>query len=1320
MWILRMKTRISVFNLIVCAILGVAMSHPAEAQTTPTLDLPANGSINLSTPVTLIWSSVDTATSYELQVATDTAFTSIFIDQTLSTNSDTSYAAGGLSFGATYYWRVQAKYTADSSGFSNAYSFTTLPPIPAVPTLGSPADGSTNQPLSDLLSWSAASNATLYQLEVSTSSSFNSTIVNDSTISTSQTVGSLSSSTTYYWRVQAIDAAGSSGFSDAYSFTTLPPIPGVPTLLSPANGSTNQPLSDLLSWSPSSNASRYQVQVSTSSSFISSVINDSNVTSTSRSTGTLSAGTTYYWRVQAIDTAGSSGYSAAWSFTTLPPIPGVPLLASPANGLINQPLTETLSWDASSNATLYQIELSTSSSFSSTIINDSTLSSTSTITGVLSAGTTYYWRVQAINAAGSSGFSSAYSFTTLAPPAKPTLVSPANGSTNLTLPVTLTWNSVTNGASYEVQVAGNSSFALVLADTTMSSLPDTSYTVNGLSHSTTYYWRVQATNAAGTSGFSNASSFTTLAPPAPPSLISPANGSSNWPLSDTLSWNESPNATHYQVELSTSATFNTTIINDTTVTSTLRATGALLGGTSYYWRVQAINSAGQSGFSSTWSFTTLTPLTVPSVPSLISPTNASTGQSLNDTLNWNASQNASSYQLEVSTSISFGSTIINDTGITSTSMPTGTLSVGTTYYWRVQAINSIGPSGWSSVWSFATLTSPAPPSLLSPLNGSTDELLSDTLSWNTSPSANLYHVEVSTSSSFSSTIINDSTASTSQPVGNLSPSTTYYWRVQAINSAGPSGFSSVWGFATLAPPAPPSLLSPPNGSINQPLTDTLSWNASQNAIRYHVEVSISTNFIATTINDTAITSTSMSTGALSGGTSYYWRVQAINSVGSGAFSSAWSFTTLTPLAPPSVPSLLSPANGSVSQPLSDTLSWSASQNASRYQVEVSTSSNFNSTIINDTGITSTSMPTGALSGGAIYYWRVQAINSAGSSGFSPAWSFTTLIPLTAPSVPSLLSPVNGSAGQPLSDTLSWNASQNASRYQVEVSISSSFSSTLVNDSTVTSTSKITGTLSAGTTYFWRVQAINTAGSSGFSTVWSFTTLTPPAAPSLLSPLNSSSKRPLNDTLSWNASLSAVEYEVEVSTAVDFTPAIINDSTTSTSMITGALSGGTTYYWRVLAINTAGPSGWSDVWSFTTLTPLTAPSAPSLLAPPNGSTNLPLADTLSWSSLQDAQSYDLQLSTTASFASLVINDSGITTSSMQVGLLAVGTAYYWRVRAVNSVGVSAWSGAWTFTTAAPPATPTLLSPADSAANLPVSVTCKWDSVQNADMYHIQVA
>ena len=121
-------------------------------------------------------------------------------------------------------------------------------------------------------------------------------------------------------------------------------------------------------------------------------------------------------------------------------------------------------------------------------------------------------------------------------PVAPTLSSPGNSSTGQAIGFTFTWNASSGATSYGLQVSTDPNFGSYVLNTT--GITNTAYGINNLSYSTTYYWRVNATNAGGTSAYSSVSSFTTVpAPPSAPSLSSPANGSTNVPTSTTLYWN---------------------------------------------------------------------------------------------------------------------------------------------------------------------------------------------------------------------------------------------------------------------------------------------------------------------------------------------------------------------------------------------------------------------------------------------------------------------------------------------------------------------------------------------------------------------------------------------------------------------------------------------------------------------------------------------------------------------------------------------------------------------------------------------------------------
>ena len=203
----------------------------------------------------------------------------------------------------------------------------------------------------------------------------------------------------------------------------------------------------------------------------------------------------------------------------------------------------------------------------------------------------------------------------------------------------------------------------------------------------------------------------------------------------------------------------------------------------------------------------------PNPPSLLSPTNGASDTTCTPTLDWSESEGATTYTVQVSVASNFSSTVVNQTvSVSQYTVPSGTLTSFTTYYWRVNATNIYGTSAWSSVWNFTTgdcggVIVPDPPTLQSPSNGASDTSCTPTLQWADSAGATDYTVQVSADSGFSSTIVNQNVTVSEYtiPSGTLSSFTTYYWRANASNSAGTSGWSSVWNFTTgdCGPPACP-------------------------------------------------------------------------------------------------------------------------------------------------------------------------------------------------------------------------------------------------------------------------------------------------------------------------------------------------------------------------------------------------------------------------------------------------------------------------------------------------------------------------------------
>ncbi len=194
-------------------------------------------------------------------------------------------------------------------------------------------------------------------------------------------------------------------------------------------------------------------------------------------------------------------------------------------------------------------------------------------------------------------------------PTAPSLSSPANGGTCISLIGTLSWSAIFPPvANYRVQISTNSNFTSTVIDTI--SLMNTSYVIRSgaLSYNNQYYWRVMATNQVGAGPWSSVRNFTTtLATPAVPNLVLPPNNSSGQSLTPVLDWDSASNSLTYRLRLSTDSSF-TTILIDTGGLSATQFTipaGRLLNNVKYYWKVNGSNTCVTGNWSSTWNFTTL-------------------------------------------------------------------------------------------------------------------------------------------------------------------------------------------------------------------------------------------------------------------------------------------------------------------------------------------------------------------------------------------------------------------------------------------------------------------------------------------------------------------------------------------------------------------------------------------------------------------------------------------------------------------------------------------------------------------------------------------
>jgi hypothetical protein len=566
------------------------------------------------------------------------------------------------------------------------------------------------------------------------------------------------------------------------------------------------------------------------------------------------------------------------------------------------------------------------------------------------------------------------------------------------------------------------------------------------------------------------------------------------------------------------------------------------------------------------------------------------------------------------------------------------LAGNTTYYWQVRATNAIGSAygngSSTDYWSFTTGALPGTLNKISPTTAVTNQPLSLTLSWEASTGAASYEYCYDKTNDNACTGWVSNGTSTSKLLSGLAGNTTYYWQVRAVNPIGMTYANGVatsyWSFKTGSMPAAFLKTSPATGAINRPVSPTLKWGASSGATSYE--------YCYDTTNDSVCSTSWISNGAstsvilnLLPNTTYYWQVRAVSVVGmtyaNGSATSFWNFKTGV------LPGILNksgPSDATINQPVSLTLSWSASTGATSYWYCYDTSNDNACTTWVSNG-TATSKLLSGLAGNTTYYWQVRATNAIGSAygngSSTDYWSFTTG---ALPGTLNKISPTTAVTNQPLSLTLSWEASTGAASYE--------YCYDKTNDnactgwvSNGTSTSKLLSGLAGNTTYYWQVRAVNPIGmtyANGVATsYWSFKTGSMPAAFLKTSPATGAINRPVSPTLKWGASSGATSYEYCYDTT--------NDSVCSTSWISNGASTSvilnllpnTTYYWQVRAVSVVGMTyangSATSFWNFKTISPLLSPTLV-LILPFQASITFDTTPDFTWNAVSGASKYEIQI------------------------------------------------------------------------------------------------
>ncbi len=608
----------------------------------------------------------------------------------------------------------------------------------------------------------------------------------------------------------------------------------------------------------------------------------------------------------------------------------------------------------------------------------------------LSEGTTRHYRVSAWNDEGRGPVSNtAHATTDSDRPGAPTrLTATARGSDR----IDLSWRAPSNvgdgieGYQIEVSEDGGSTWDVHVADTRSTS---TTYSHRNLEAGDTWHYRVAAISSAGVGPTSDEANATTEVgrPSAPLALSATADGRNRI----RLAWspprdNGGARITGYRIEVSRTGT--TGWILESSNTGSTRTTYTHTGldpGSRRYYRVAAINSEGTGPFSRVAS--AVTQATVPSAPSNLVATAHGRTQ-IN--LSWrtpisDGGSRISGYRIEVSPDGNNWTTRVANTGTTATTYPHRGLSPATTRHYRVYAINSVGAGPASNVAKATTdATVPgAPTGLTATANGQSRIDLAWKAPTNDGGApVTGYRIERSDDRTTWKTLRSNHTSTSFSHVG-LAPATTQHYRVYAVNVAGAGPASNIATATTDATvPDPPTGLSATAAGTSQ---IDLSWTApgydgGAALTGYRIEVAESGSGPWSNLEaNTGSTATTHSHTGLDPASTRYYRVSAINPVGTGRVSGVVKATTDA-----TVPDAPTGLVATATLPTQIDLTWTApaydgGANVTSYRVEVSTDAGgtWNDLVAN-TGTSSTAFAHSGLQPGSTRHYRVSAINVAGT------------------------------------------------------------------------------------------------------------------------------------------------------------------------------------------------------------------------------------------------------------------------------------------------------------------------------------------------------
>ena len=701
-----------------------------------------------------------------------------------------------------------------------------------------PPNGAINQPLTLNLSWQASTGAVSYSYCIDETDDDACSVWVSTGTSTSATVTNLKSNTIYYWQVSASNANGTTyalggywhfttvGFETTYNGTTSRGQP-MSFIVSPTGTQweefklkTDYPACSLTieltifgpgpissgKFSASVSGFSFSGQVKTDGTALGSYsFNNYNANGCKMTqSGTWTASKPMPPKVTSItrlDASPTSADSVDFKVLFSENVTGVDISGPPFDDftlVIGSGLTGVSITSVSGSLAEYVVTVNTGSGNGTirldVVDNDTIMDADNTPLGGTGAGNGNY----------SSG--AVYTVNRGTPSVLALIAPPNNGLVTDYTP-RLDWSNSTIPAGtifdhYQLQVATDAAFNNLVVDETIPGIANSEYTfTTDLASNSKFYWHVRASNyKGGTSNWSVARPFRTAL--LPPTLVSPAEAFASPELRPAFDWNDVATATGYTIQVSKNQQFTQVIHTGNPIVSTYVPTVDLPKNTLLYWRVLTKGTNGPSAPSEVRTFHT--PVLPPPTPVLTLPATNALVTDTTPAFTWKpvvmpVGTTFQNYILQVDDSADFGSPVVNETALVTTTFTPGTdLATNTKFYWRVRAVNSSGEmSNWSAVWTLRAAL--LPPSVVAPVDGATGVAKMPLLDWSDVSGNSGYVLQVwkaGTTPVLVKSVTLATNVSQYQFITNLLPNTAYFWKVQTKGTNGPSLWSENFDFTT--------------------------------------------------------------------------------------------------------------------------------------------------------------------------------------------------------------------------------------------------------------------------------------------------------------------------------------------------------------------------------------------------------------------------------------------------------------------------------------------------------------------------------------------